>query len=315
MQTPLNKKTNIFERILELAEIEGIKNIPELADRLGYDSPEKLYRLKRNPNAKPSFDILEDLTNKFEHWNLRYLITGTGQQLLNAEKGADTLPAMQLFQDHSGGYITDTPGAKSGTKTAGSQKGVHPTVQPTTVLSPQFITVDNTGNENILYVGVKAAAGYLNGYADQQWLEKQPAFSLPGLNDATYRAFQVDGDSMYPTLEDKEMVIGKWVEKLDYIREDRVHIIVTKNRGIVVKRLLNRIEQYGYLVAKSDAFDNRRLYENIEIYPDEIVEIWYAVWHGSFNFKSPSDMYKKVNNLEADLTEVMRVLKANKLLG
>lgn len=118
---------------------------------------------------------------------------------------------------------------------------------------------------------------------------------------------------MYPTLENKEMIIGQWVEKLDYIREDRVHIIVTKT-GVLVKRLLNRVEKYGYIIAKSDAIDNRNLYPNIEIHPEDILEVWYAVWHGSFNFKSPTELYKKVNNLEADLTEVLRVLKANNLL-
>lgn len=110
------------------------------------------------------------------------------------------------------------------------------------MLTPQFITVDRNGNENILYVPVRARAGYLLGYGDREFLETQlTSFSLPGLQDGTYRAFEVDGNSMEPTLKNREMVIGQWLEKFEYIREDRVHIIVTKNDGVLVKGLLNRI--------------------------------------------------------------------------
>jgi|SRR6185437_681347 len=179
-----------------------------------------------------------------------------------------------------------------------------------TQLIPQIITVDHGGDENILYVPVKAAAGYLNGYADPVFLERLPSFNLPGLRDGTFRAFEVGGDSMYPTLHDKEMVIGQWVEKLDYIREDRVHILVTKTDGVIVKRLLNRVDKYGYIVAKSDAVNDRNLYPNIEVFPEDILEVWYGVWHGGFNFKAPGDMWKRQNNLEADMTEILRRLNA-----
>ena len=203
-----------------------------------------------------------------------------------------------------------------GLKADNSKEFVSPTVSPTPglgaksiYLTPQIITVDNSGTDNILYVPVRAAAGYLNGYADAEFIETLPSFTLPGLQNSTYRAFEVSGDSMWPTLENKEMIIGQWVEKLDYIREDRVHILVTKNDGIIVKRLLNRIDKYGYVIAKSDAVNDRNLYPNIEVHPDDILEIWYAVWHGGFNFKAPGDLWKRQNNLEADLADVLRRLK------
>ena len=36
--------------------------------------------------------------------------------------------------------------------------------------------------------------------------------------------------------------------------------------------------------------------------PDDILEVWYAVFHGGFDFQSPSDMWRRVNNNEADIT-------------
>ena len=307
---------------MEVAVIKGIKNVPDLAIALGYDSPEKLYRLKRKPEAKPSYDILEDLTNKFEDLNIRYLITGDGRPFISKKYDATPFDTGS-FADDKVGYITSTPAAKSGSKTTIAQTPAPPTAPPTLnnsiVLTPQFITVDRNGEENILHISQRAAAGYLTGYADPVYLGKQQSFSLPGLRDGTFRSFEVDGDSMYPTLKNGQMVIGRWVEKLDYIREDRVHIVVHKTRGIIIKRLLNRLDddKRPIVVCKSDATNDRELYKTFTIVPEDIHEIWYAVFHGGFDFQSPGDMWKRLNNNEADLVMLKDTIKqmSNALLS
>ena len=61
------------------------------------------------------------------------------------------------------------------------------------------ITVDSEGRENVELVPQKAAAGYLNGYADPEFISELPKFHLPILpTNATYRAFEISGDSMLP---------------------------------------------------------------------------------------------------------------------
>ena len=52
------------------------------------------------------------------------------------------------------------------------------------------VTVDQHDNENIEMVSQKAAAGYLNGYADPEFVESLPKFRLPFLPAGTYRAFE-----------------------------------------------------------------------------------------------------------------------------
>ena len=64
---------------MTILEKKGLKNVSELADKLGYASPQKIYRLKQEENSKPSYDILFDLSNKFEDLNLRWFITGEGE--------------------------------------------------------------------------------------------------------------------------------------------------------------------------------------------------------------------------------------------
>ncbi|GGB14366.1 S24 family peptidase [Mucilaginibacter rubeus] len=245
--------------------------------------------------------ILEKICRTYLDISLTWLITGDGAMLLDEKDGNAPLDDKEKT-----GIATST------VRRTGSFKQLqasHPPISPI-----QVISVDNDGNETILYVPVRASAGYPKGYADREYMEKLASFSLPYLNNGTHRAFEVDGDSMFPTLENKEIVVGRFVEKFEDIVEDHVHIIVTRDRGILIKRLLNRIQKYGFIVAKSDALDNRNLYPNQEIYPDEVVEIWFAVGHINNKFRHPTDMYKRVNNLEADLTEIMRVLKSKNLL-
>jgi len=255
-------------------------------------------------------DVIEKIISIFPDLNIIWLLTGHGDMIIDVNT-----PVITDNNDNQMGVQVHIPPAKNEKKIG---KTAPPTAPATTELlnlevyrTPQVISIDRRSKkENIVYVPIKAAAGYLNGFGDPTYIETLPTFNLPGLTEATYRAFEVGGDSMYPTLQNKEMVIGQWVERLDFIREDRVHIIVTKSEGVIVKRLLNRIEKYGYIVAKSDAVNDRNLYPNIHIYPDDILEVWYAVWHGGFEFKAPSDLWKRQNNLEADLTEVLRRLKA-----
>lgn len=62
-----------------MADHYGLEGIPELAEKLGYNSAEKLYRLNRTEGAKPSFDIINDFGSTFKRLNLRWFITGEGE--------------------------------------------------------------------------------------------------------------------------------------------------------------------------------------------------------------------------------------------
>src|SRR5690606_11060863 len=57
------------------------------------------------------------------------------------------------------------------------------------------VAVNDKDQENIALVPVKASAGYLNGYADPEFIGELPIFNLPILSEGTYRAFELSGDS------------------------------------------------------------------------------------------------------------------------
>ncbi len=139
--------------------------------------------------------------------------------------------------------------------------------------SPSVVSVSKEGDETIVYVPVKAQAGYLIGYGDSAYIEQLPAFNMPGLRNATFRMFEVQGVSMSPTLSDRDRVIGEWVASVDEIRENRVHVMVLKD-GVCIKRVLNRTRERGKIYLKSDTLTHRQDYPIREIDPSEILEIW-----------------------------------------
>lgn len=144
------------------------------------------------------------------------------------------------------------------------------------------ITVDQQNRENIELVPQKAAAGYLNGFADPEYLEELPRFQLPLLpQTGTYRAFEISGDSMLP-LTSGTVVIGQFVEGARDIREGKTYVFVTAKEGVVYKR--------AYRNGKDNALQmvsDNTAYEAFEVELADILEIWEAKAFISMQFPDP----------------------------
>lgn len=177
--------------------------------------------------------------------------------------------------------------------------------------APKIITVDTLGNENVLMVPVKARAGYLTGYSDPEFVSSLPAYRLPGLNNGTFRLFEVEGLSMYPTLHSGDLVIASNVGQAKDLRDDRVYVVVTKNDGVVVKRVLNRLATDNKLILKSDNYKDRDMYPTIVVDPEDILEIWYATGLISRQMRPPAEMYNRLIDLEGRLTLLESISKRN----
>ncbi len=136
------------------------------------------------------------------------------------------------------------------------------------------ISEDAQGNENIVHVPVKARAGYLNGYQDPSFVETLPSYRLPGVRSGTYRSFEIEGDSMLP-LQPGTIVVGQFVESWREIRNNYTYILVTRNDGIVYKRVVNKVKSKGQLILLSD----NPVYEPYAIAMDEVDEAWAYYCH------------------------------------
>ena len=95
-----------------------------------------------------------------------------------------------------------------------------------------------TAERNIIhFVPVKAAAGYLAGYADSEFIDELNTFTLPMLAGGNYRAFEIIGDSMMPT-PSGSIIVGEKIDHTEDVKNDQAYIVVSRNEGIVYKRLV-----------------------------------------------------------------------------
>lgn len=162
------------------------------------------------------------------------------------------------------------------------------------------IATDDSDRENITLVGQKAAAGYLNGFADPEYMETLPQFHLPNLSrQSTFRAFELSGDSMLPLIPGT-IVIGAYVEQLVEIKSGRTYVLVTQTEGVVYKRVFNYLEENGKLFLVSD----NEHYRPYEVRGEDVMEVWEAKAFISTDFPNPGDK-KKPLTLD-DLGEMIR---------
>jgi transcriptional regulator with XRE-family HTH domain len=159
--------------------------------------------------------------------------------------------------------------------------------------------------ENITMVGQKASAGYLNGFADPEFMEALPQFHLPNLSKhTTYRAFELSGDSMLP-LVPGTIVVGSYVDQLAEIKSGRTYILVTQTEGVVYKRVFNYLADNGKLYLVSD----NEHYKPYEVRGEDVLEIWEAKAFISTDFPNPGDK-KKALTLE-DLGDMIRDIQSD----
>jgi transcriptional regulator with XRE-family HTH domain len=166
-------------------------------------------------------------------------------------------------------------------------------------------TVDKDQNENIELVPQKAAAGYLNGYADREYLEVLPKFRLPMLSTTgTYRAFEIAGDSMLP-IASGTVIVGRYVEDWASVKDGTPCIVVSSRDGIVFKRVYNKMRSGSMFVLHSD----NPHYSPYDVQADDVLEIWEAKSYISSTFPIAELSLERVASLVLDLQQQVALLK------
>lgn len=123
----------------------------------------------------------------------------------------------------------------------------------------------------IHFVPVKAAAGYLAGYADTEFIDELNTFTLPMLTGGHYRAFEIVGDSMLPT-PSGSIIVGEKVESMDEAKNNNAFIVVSRNEGIVYKRLEKNNRNKNKITLVSD----NPSYQPYQVNAEDIIELWKA---------------------------------------
>ena len=123
----------------------------------------------------------------------------------------------------------------------------------------------------IHFVPVKAAAGYLTSYADSEFIDELNTFTLPMLKGGDYRAFEIIGDSMLPT-PSGSIIVGEKVESMDDVKNGQAYIVVSKNEGIVYKRIQKSTKAKNKITLESDNPN----FQPYQVNTEDVVELWLA---------------------------------------
>lgn len=168
-------------------------------------------------------------------------------------------------------------------------------------VSPKVITLNSEEKETILLVNQKAAAGYPHNIQDVEWYETLPAFNipLPEYRNATYRGFQVEGDSMLPNIRPNEWVLGRAVPSIAEATDSKIYIVVLKD-SVLVKKLQKVPNAPGKvrLISLNDE------YLPIDVEIKDVQELWLVNSKLTFGIDEPND-----STLLRQLQQSMQELK------
>jgi phage repressor protein C with HTH and peptisase S24 domain len=157
------------------------------------------------------------------------------------------------------------------------------------------------------FVPVKAAAGYLAGYADPEFLDELNTFTLPMLAPGDYRAFEIIGDSMLPT-PSGSVIVGEKVDSIKDVKNSNTYIVVSNSDGVVYKRIINNDDNKEKLTLLSD----NPLYEPYQVNSQDIVEVWKAVYiiqkAGSQPMWDVDQLAGVVNSLQDKISNLRRTM-------
>lgn len=217
----MEEKTKRFFEVLDFLKVSGYK----LSKQSNLVTQQKLTNA-RNGRNNISTDIVMELCRLYEQVNPDYILTGKGSMLTTGGN---------VSKD-----FTNTSGSGSATVITGNDAVVNMGAEA----KPMKM-------EHVVYaplVSQYAYAGYLSGYADDEYIERLPV--VPFIADyeakGNYVAFEVRGDSMDNGTEEgyvegdrllgREIPPDLWISSKLHIR--KWDFIIVHTEGILIKRII-----------------------------------------------------------------------------
>lgn len=217
----MEEKTKRFFEVLDFLKVSGYK----LSKQSSLVTQQKLTNA-RNGRNNISTDIVMELCRLYEQVNPDYILTGKGSMLTTGGN---------VSKD-----FTNTSSSGNATVITGNDA----VVNMGTEAKPMKL-------EHIVFaplVSQYAYAGYLSGYADDEYIESLPVVPFFADHEAkgNYVAFEVRGDSMDDGTDEGYMegdrVLGReiypdlWVNSKLHIR--KWDFVIVHSEGILIKRII-----------------------------------------------------------------------------
>lgn len=167
--------------------------------------------------------------------------------------------------------------------------------------------VGNSNNNNapkgfVPLIRGEAHAGYIENYMDEKYLETLEVYKIPGYESGSYRLFEIEGDSMIPTIYPGEIVVTEKLADQASV-ENGALCIVVMFEGIVAKRVYIYPEDKNALILKSDNTE----YKTYSVPMSDVREIWLVRAKITSVFAQSQIIdASKIRELETDIMALKR---------
>ena len=166
------------------------------------------------------------------------------------------------------------------------------------------VQVGMNGKNMIEIVPHHAQAGYTGQYSDPGFIESLDQMALPFQElHGKCRAFPIEGDSM-PPFGDGSFIIGRYISDRRDIREGRRYIVLSRDDGIVFKRI------YPDPISEESVrlYSDNPKYEPYSMALHEIIEVWEFVAAITFQESSENYFANEVLNRVRELQDELKIL-------
>jgi phage repressor protein C with HTH and peptisase S24 domain len=244
-----------------------------------------------NGKGSLSSDSMLKIVNAFGI-NAHWLLTGQGSPFLNEE----LTPPSAVLSDYQTPYAIPPPKTGIAAKKAQAQAAL---ARRDETKERVYLLDDD--------VAAAAGAGALS--AAVRDIHSYEYMEMPGLSRGrTYARVRVTGSSMKPTLYHEDFIIAARIEPGTYhaaIRDNNIYIVVTDSSDVLVKRVLNRIQERGQLWLKSDNPE----YDSFNIDATQVLDVWEAKMRLTYHLSNTqADLFARVSRIEEEL-ETMKLTR------
>lgn len=126
-----------------------------------------------------------------------------------------------------------------------------------------------SNRSNITLVPEQAVAGYALGHEERNYFEGLTKFGIPNL-EGELIAFEINGDSMMPTITNGDLVVCEPVERDTPLRDNHVYVVVTDS---VVAKRIQQLRQGDQVTGLRLISDNGSVYKPYELELEDIRQL------------------------------------------
>jgi phage repressor protein C with HTH and peptisase S24 domain len=165
--------------------------------------------------------------------------------------------------------------------------------KPRKVTEPFYRHINTLKNRESEYlvplVGIKAQAGYVKGFEQTDFIDTLEKYSLPpGVNPKglEWSYFEVDGDSMEPTLSAGDILLTSLLPHEDWneVKNFSVYVILTEEQ-LLVKRVYRKNESEWVLIS-----DNTETNPQVSIELANVKQVWTLRRHIRSKLPPPKEI-------------------------